>query len=456
MTDKKSDPQSEQGQTRRSPEVGEGEEKRGSPPVMQALPPAPNSLHPPPGAITNRPPSVASTHSNASGAAPRTTATSRRGGRTRSRSPPTMINRPGSAGNTDFAASYDGRPQAHSPANPSSVAASAAAAAKALSNSSGGHTSAWFEGGDHPRDRRGDSSRYHHGYDNMFGGSRSWPGEDDPDRRRSFDRGSSREVEGEKYRREKHDYRGGEGYHRRRYESYGGNSYEGGGDYEGGRYSESRHRGGYERDGRGRASPSERTLRYRRENLDDFYKGPGGMTPLNDGSSGAYRHGDSFSPKRSMSRDRSSPATVKRSGGTRQVIGTPTPIHVPRAADLPASRPSHASDGTPASVFRRQVEDMSGGGGGRRTSPNPDDSAQKILLSLRTPTTSFEDQRETSKSRKTRQSSGAPLSPEEPPQIQHAHHQQPMDQALFFEVSLAHFVFVFCFQDSSPVISTMT
>jgi hypothetical protein len=51
-----------------------------------------------------------------------------------------------------------------------------------------------------------------------------------------------------------------------------------------------------------------------------------------------------------------------------------------------------------------------------------DNTPQKILLSLRTPTTSFEDQNK---------KSAPPLSPEEPPKIQHAHHQLGAVQPLF-------------------------
>jgi hypothetical protein len=81
---------------------------------------------------------------------------------------------------------------------------------------------------------------------------------------------------------------------------------------------------------------------------------------------------------------------------------------------------------------------------GRSGAPE-DDSPQKILLSLRTPDASFEEQQGPSKSRKLGGQGGPPLSPEEPPQIQHSHHQHQMDQALFFDVSLArnfgvHFV----------------
>ena len=87
----------------------------------------------------NRPPSTTSIHSASSnGASARTTATSRRGGRTRARSPPAMVNRPGSRGPNDNYGPMNERggpvPPPPSPANPSAAAAAAAAAAKSLSN----------------------------------------------------------------------------------------------------------------------------------------------------------------------------------------------------------------------------------------------------------------------------------------------------------------------------------
>jgi hypothetical protein len=141
---------------------------------------------------------------------------------------------------------------------------------------------------------------------------------------------------------------------------------------------------------------------------------------------------EAFSP-RVKPRDESAPSTVKRSGGTTRVIGTATPIHVPRAADPPVSSRHHPPAGTPASVFRGRPGDELPSRAGER-----EDNTQKILMSLRTPTTSFEEQRGQAHGRKpSLDGRGAPpLSPEEPPQIQHALHKHQMDPALFFEVSL--------------------
>ena len=147
--------------------------------------------------------------------------------------------------------------------------------------------------------------------------------------------------------------------------------------------------------------------------------------------------GEAYSPKTLGQREIvSTPSTVKRSGGTSRVIGTATPIHVPRASDAPSSSRHLPPAGTPASVFRgRPGEDMTG-----RSGAPEDHGPQKILLSLRTPDASFEEQQGQSKIRKLGGQGGPPLSPEEPPQIQHSHHQHQVDQALFFDVRLANIV----------------
>jgi hypothetical protein len=131
--------------------------------------------------------------------------------------------------------------------------------------------------------------------------------------------------------------------------------------------------------------------------------------------------------KTSSLQDAETPATIKRKGGTSRVIGTPTPIHVPRAANPPSAQfaapPSSrfTPQGSAASVFRGVPDEgTSGGAPGRE-----EDTPQGIPLSPRTPTSSFEEQN---------RKSAPPLSPEEPPKIQHAHHQLRSDQPLVFEV----------------------
>jgi hypothetical protein len=70
---------------------------------------------------------------------------------------------------------------------------------------------------------------------------------------------------------------------------------------------------------------------------------------------------------------------------------------------------------------------------------NPEESGpQKILMSIRTPSTSFEEKPASSSkpSRRTPTSNdpNQDLSPQDPPQIQHSHHQSATDSSLFFEV----------------------
>ena len=103
-------------------------------------------------------------------------------------------------------------------------------------------------------------------------------------------------------------------------------------------------------------------------------------------------------------------------------MGTATPIHVPRASESVPSR--HSRSGTPASVFRGRP---SNGEEAEREEPTAEDTPQKILLSLRTPTTSF-DEKQPAKNEKN--STDLPPSPSEPPQIQHTHNQKD-----FFDVS---------------------
>jgi hypothetical protein len=412
----------------------ENEEKRGSPPPLKALPMKPKDLQVP--LPSSRPPSTTSLQSSSSNGAPPRTTTSRRGGRTRSRSPPTMSIRPGSETipEREFAEALppmESRNQ--SPANPSSAAAAAAAAAKAFSNNGNRNPNQWYEGapeGSGQRERRPEDARYHPGYDKRYPGSRKWPGEEDSEGRRNHR--SSRPREGVPDGRQ-YSQRGpypadqsrsgsgsqGEGRHassRRQYDQYGS-------EYDG-RYQDSRGRGSFERDGsRGDPASNYEADRHhqrysrRREEPEEYYRGPGGVAPVAQ---------DAFSPKAGPRDAATTPLTAKRSGGTTRVIGTATPIHVPRAPEPSAGH--HPPAGTPASVFRgRPGNDASVG----PDAPVEQENPQNILLSLRTPTTSFEEQQH---SRSRKEGVAPPLSPEEPPQIQHSHHQHKMDQSLFFDV----------------------
>jgi len=131
--------------------------------------------------------------------------------------------------------------------------------------------------------------------------------------------------------------------------------------------------------------------------------------------------------------------------GTSRVIGTATPIHVPRARNNgsfadPQDPTRHMhSTRTASSVFRGRPNGDTNTSGA--TEADDDNSPQRILLSLRTPTTSFEERDTTGGERKEQQPSQAntsdsgnsALSPVEPPQIQHSHHQHKMSPNLFFD-----------------------
>lgn len=372
-----------------------------------------------------RPSSVNSTQSGTSSGGPaiRTTTTSRRGGRIRSRSPPAMTNR--SPGDQDFQGveSTGAEIRSHSPKNPSSAAAAAAAAAKALSNS-GRSQSGCNESS--RRDRLGENPRYHVGYDNSsYSGSQGWPSEEVAGERRGY--GSEARYSQSIHRGR--PYEQDHGYHRskRRHPEHQF-LYDGRADYEGGRY-------GYGENAYGGRSfdPGPYVQDHRSSHIQDvrqdYYNGPGGMPPLDNppGDNSTMPLSHKSLTMTSGPQDTETPATVKRKGGTSRVIGTPTPIHVPRAADPPSSQfaASQSSRFTPqgsaASVFRGRPDEVAAGGAPVRD----DDDPPRILLSFRSPTTSFEEQNK---------KSAPPLSPEEPPKIHHAHHQLRSDQPLIFEV----------------------
>jgi hypothetical protein len=365
----------------------------------------------------NRPPSTTSVLSNNSGGT-RTTATSRRGGRTRSRSPPAM----GSRGSLN---SHDSRgypPPIDGDSNPSSAAAAAAAAAKALSNNPGGQS--WSERGPYRGDDRHrsgsprDEPSKFPGYDGHFNGSRSWPAEDhDRPPRRSGSYGHSQSIHRLPGRSGSGDLYGG------RPGSYGGEH-----PYRGSRSGSHGMHPSYEE------HPDDRRYVDRRGHYEpDMRKNGRSMSPTSDryGPHYSYRGsvgGMAPAEGRSLSPKGSRPPSRSGSGGMSRVIGTATPIHVPRASEAPRHRDSRS--GTPASVFRGRPGD--GPPSSRRDDRGgapaaEEDGPQKVLLSLRTPTTSF-DEKQPAKNRKD---ADLPPSPDEPPQIQHSHHQHPSD---FFEV----------------------
>jgi hypothetical protein len=468
----------------------------------QHLSPIMTNAHPP------RPPSSASVHSNTSGAvSARSTTTSRRGGRTRCRSPPAMINRPGSTNAGEYPDSYsvggppppmedrraEGVPP--SPANPSAAAAAAAAAAKSLSNtsrgrnpppSSWGHTEPSPESGrDYGRRHRGESSRYqqhasssqpqpppppppHHrsgyggsSYAPQGGGSqRNWPEEEEgpPPSSRSGRAYGSQSIHRRSGGEEHYGYR--EGYSQSSYSARhpgpGGSSeryppYDDTMEYDR-RYPEhSSRRAPYDErlnSRRGPPPPSDRNLSPRAPS----YGGPPGDhlhhsgprvsqrrderdmrgDPYYKNSSAMAHMADGTDPEASRA-DAGPGPTVKR---TTRVIGTATPIHVPRAPEPGAPSSRNSREGTPASVFRRP-----GSSGGppppRNGSQEEETVPPKVLLSLGTPPDSYEEKQSGSKPSSRRApagDAGPPLSPEAPPQIQHSHQRGSSDPNLFFEV----------------------
>ncbi|KAG7370280.1 hypothetical protein IV203_028026 [Nitzschia inconspicua] len=117
---------------------------------------------------------------------------------------------------------------------------------------------------------------------------------------------------------------------------------------------------------------------------------------------------------------------------TKTVIGTATPIHVPRASERPSSQPPSAGSrqGSAASVFRgRPGSDLlrskhSSNSASRGGGDDDDESSspQKILLALRTPSHSFEE-------KKSGRVDDSNTSPEDPPQLR----SNTADNNLFFD-----------------------
>jgi hypothetical protein len=319
---------------------------------------------------TNRPPSTNTVTSTTSTGAQRTT-TSRRGGRTRSRSPVVAGNRLPGPGETMPPAGLD---------NPSSAAAAAAAAAKAFSsNAVGRNPNTWSEAG-----AREDPA-FHTGYDKPYSASSNWPGE----------------------------------------EGHGPHGYGPAHRYQGGVYGDE-----YQQEGGGHYRRSDEPAGYHDRRYREPSRGPG----YNDERGAQPPHASHYPPdfRYGQGRDmRNNPKNQQRGGGTSLVIGTSKPIHVPKTPGGPPQRKPRGGS-TLASVFRGRP----GSDSAAAPKEEDEDSPQKILLSLRTPTTSFDD-RSDERGKKT---SGLPLSPDDPPRIQNSHHQRPTDQ--LFEVSFC----VECYQ----------
>ena len=315
---------------------------------------------------------------------PSATSVSRRGGR-RSRSPPAM--RGGG-----FPPSLDTNGDGSN--NPSSAAAAAAAAAQAFGHP---HRSGAAEG--EPTKFPSNDA----GYDVHYHGSRSWPVDDQDRPRRSGSYGNSQSIH--RLPPSGSDAASADlyGRHHGPAGSYG-NEYRGGGrpgsmhpSYEDDRYGS--------RDGRNHSMSPHSDGRYGQP----YYRGP---PPGSDGRS---------SPK-------DGPPRSGSSGGMSRVMGTATPIHVPRASES-SSQIRHSRSGTPASVFRGRpsIGESASNAARGDEARNEDDNPQKILLSLRTPTTSFDEKQPANKNGKM--SADLPPSPDEPPQIQLTHNQKD-----FFDV----------------------
>ncbi|KAL3936269.1 MAG: hypothetical protein SGBAC_008377 [Bacillariaceae sp.] len=445
--------------------------------MQHSMPPQrpPKSTSPiPPGRLapimTNstpqRPPSSASVHSVASASGPpRTTATSRRGGRTRCRSPPTMGSRPGSRGPIQEYQPMDDRSApAPSPANPSAAAAAAAAAAKSLSQ---GRTqpppTSWqyeaTEGAPRDYGRRAappprDSSRYHTpppphhmppGSSSHYPPHRSayrdprapgWAPEEDG-------RPPSRSSVASRYGHPPGHPSIPPQQGPRREDQYG---------YRGGADPPYAYRGG----ARGRGDPYGRP--YTEQDYDRRYGGDPNMQrhaydermnrsrgpeqgPLPGYGGDPFRRGGGARgdrpPHMRDAREegyRGMPQDMARGGEngapmgkrTTRVIGTATPIHVPRASEqAPPNR------GSAASVFRGRP-----GGELNAARGNPEESSpQKVLMSIRTPSNSFEEKVPTpsADNRSKDKEPTSELSPQNPPRIQHSHHPSGTDSSLFFE-----------------------
>jgi hypothetical protein len=71
-------------------------------------------------------------------------------------------------------------------------------------------------------------------------------------------------------------------------------------------------------------------------------------------------------------------------------------------------------------------------------------------MALRTLSTSFEEKPAAAPNQASRRSSTEndptqDLGPQDPPQIQHSHHQRPTDASLFFEVRVTQYILILIF-----------
>jgi hypothetical protein len=292
--------------------------------------PTPSPINAPNGGISN---------------APRTTTTSRRGGRNRSRSPPVMGGRLSSGSPFPVVVGE----------NLSSAAAAAAATAKAFSNAPPPNGrqqhSAWPEGG---RAEQG-----YHGYDKQH-----YPQGSSTSPWRAGGRGGEDARLSYRYPGEYQGYPGAQ--------------------YRDERYSDGRYR-----------EPSSQYYDERGQPMPHQHRSSRGRYPTD------YRYSHGPGDARSYpGYGREAHASAHQrpgGGGTSLVIGGPTPIHLPKSAASgpmehrpirPDSRASsrHSSRlGTAESVFRGRSKGVA-----PVAEPAENDSPQKILLSLRTPSTSFE------------------------------------------------------------------
>ena len=384
------------------------------------------------------------------GGGPRTTATSRRGGRTRARSPLVAANggagnnvggrRPGSAEPRPGSANGgDRRGMVHGGKgdNPSSAAAAAAAAAKAFSdnNHGVGRNNQWPENRHH--DDRG-------GYPHMGpsgpysskdpygrgggGSSKKWPPNPHDDQKMSGH--YSHTTYG--------PYGGGGaggGYDGYGAHGYGDRRYRGSGDRQGSlphhqykdmRGPEGGHRGGRPDAGRGPMYHHHGDYHHRTY-LGGGSRSSGGRGgppphPQPPPGEGAQSGGSTKTSRSSNNGNGGGNAGGPAGGGgTSLVIGGTTPIHVPKPEVHHPELSERPTSAITRSVFRNPDSTSV-----PNRNEHPDENGQqKMILSMKTPSTSFEEKKSDDSKRPA--SSGLPLSPKDPPQLHSTSQQQTSD-----------------------------
>lgn len=363
----------------------------------------------------------------------RTTATSRRGGRTRARSP-IVVAGGGPSGRRPGSAEPASERRAGTGENPSlAAAAAAAAAAKAFSDNSSGAPGGLGRNAQWPDMHHDERSGYPNSpYSRSGGPSTKWP----------MNGGSDSKISSGSGHYSQHSY----GPYTGGYDAYAGDGYP----YNDRRYRgsdrappphhqfkhsdirgppEGPHRGGIEA-GRG---PMYHHNHYHHhgEYHHRSYGGGGGIVDSRGPSSHpppptapALGPLSSSKPSRSSTTSAAAASGAGGGGGTSLVIGGTTPIHVPKP-EIHPEPPERHSRASAASVFRGRTNAEN------TVSEHPgadipdEETPQKILLSLKTPSTSFEEKK--SEETKRPALSGPPMSPKDPPQLHSTAQQRAVD-----------------------------